>query len=152
MGKSLYFHHFNFWQIGEDLWNLLVNSGQVQFGNNPGIQQRSWNFRFLNFKSSIYYVPRRKRRASQVALVVKNPTANAGDIKDADSIPESGTSPGGGNGNLLGYSCLENPMDRGAWRVTVHRVTKSQTWLKQLSMHTEEKAVDHVFKKLFFLI
>ena len=62
-----------------------------------------------------------------MALVVKNPTANAGDIKDADSIPESGTSPGGGNGNLLGYSCLENPMDRGAWRVTVHRVTKSQT-------------------------
>ena len=62
-----------------------------------------------------------------MALVVKNPTANAGDIKDAGSIPELGTSPGGGNGNLLRYSCLENPMDRGAWRVTVHRVTKSQT-------------------------
>ena len=74
-----------------------------------------------------------------MALVVKNPPANAGDIKDVGWIPGSGRSPGGGNGNPLGYSCLENPMDRGAWRVTVHRVTKSQTCLKQLSIHTEEK-------------
>ena len=44
-------------------------------------------------------------------------------------------SPGGGHGNPLQYSCLENPMDRGAWWATVHRVTKSQTWLKCLSMH-----------------
>ena len=49
-------------------------------------------------------------------------------------IPGSGRSPGGGNGNPLQYSCLENPMDRGAWRATVHRVPKSQTWQKQLSM------------------
>ena len=53
--------------------------------------------------------------------------ANAGDIKDVSSIPGSERSLGGGNGNPLQYSCLENPMDRGAWQVTVHRVTKSWT-------------------------
>ena len=47
--------------------------------------------------------------------MVKNPPANAGDIRDKGSIPGSGRSPGGGNGNLLQYSCLENSMDRGAW-------------------------------------
>ena len=52
---------------------------------------------------------------SQVALVVKNPSANAGHIRDVDSIPGSGRSPGDGNGNPLQYSCLENSMDRGAW-------------------------------------
>ena len=56
--------------------------------------------------------------------MVKNLPANAG---DGGLIPESETSPGGGNGNPLQYSCLENPMDRGAWRATVHGVTKSQT-------------------------
>ena len=71
--------------------------------------------------------------ASQVKLVVKNLPANAGDIRDADSIPGSGRSPRGGNSNLLQYSCLENPMDRVAWRATVYRVTKSQTQLKQFN-------------------
>ena len=65
--------------------------------------------------------------------MVKNPRANAGNLRDAGSIPGSGRSPGGGNGNPLQYSCLENPMDRGAWRATVHGVTKSLTQLKQLS-------------------
>ena len=53
--------------------------------------------------------------ASQVALGVKNPPANAGDIGDVDSIPGLGRLPGGGHGNPLQYSCLENPMDRGAY-------------------------------------
>ena len=53
----------------------------------------------------------------QVALVVKNPPTKAGDIRDAGSVPVSGRPPGGGHGNLLQYSCLENPMDRGAWWV-----------------------------------
>ena len=53
--------------------------------------------------------------------VVKNPPANAG---DAGSIPASGRSPGGGHGNPFQYSCLENSMKRGAWRATVHEVTK----------------------------
>ena len=53
--------------------------------------------------------------------MVKNPPANAGDSGDSGLIPGSGRSPGGGNGNLLQYSCLGNPMDRGAWWATVHR-------------------------------
>ena len=68
--------------------------------------------------------------ASQVARVVKNLPANAGDVREAGSIPGLGRSPGGGNGNPLQYSCLENPMDRGALWATVHRVAKSQTRLK----------------------
>ena len=55
---------------------------------------------------------------------------SAGDIGDVSLIPGSGKSPGGGNGNSLQYSFLENPMDRGAWQAGVHRVTKSQTRLK----------------------
>ena len=54
-----------------------------------------------------------------------NMSTNAGDIRDAGLIPESGRSPGGGNGNPLQYSCLENPMDRGTWWAMAHRVTKS---------------------------
>ena len=65
--------------------------------------------------------------------MVKNPPANTRDIKDVGLIPGSGRSPGGGHGNPLQYSCLENPMDRGAWQATVHRVTQSQTQLKQIS-------------------
>ena len=71
-----------------------------------------------------------------MALVVKNPPVNAGDVRDMDSIPGSGRSPGGGYGNSFQYSCLENPMDRGAWRATVYRVTKNLTQLKGLSRHT----------------
>ena len=63
--------------------------------------------------------------ASQVVLVVKNPPANAGDIIDAGSIPGLEISPGGGHGNPLQYSCLENSMDR-AWWATVHGVSKNQ--------------------------
>ena len=73
--------------------------------------------------------------ASKVVLVVKNLLANAGDIRDAGSIPGLGRSPGGGHGNPLQYSCLENPMDRGAWQPTVHGVAQSQTRLKQLGTH-----------------
>ena len=72
----------------------------------------------------------------QVELVVKNPLAKAGDIRDTDSIPGLGRSPGWGHGNPLQYSCLENPMDRGPWWATVHRVAKSWTRLKPLSTHT----------------
>ena len=57
--------------------------------------------------------------------MVKNPPANAGDIRDAGLIPGSGRSPGKGNGNPLQYSCLENPMGRGAWQATVHGVAES---------------------------
>ena len=69
--------------------------------------------------------------ASQMALVVKNPTASAGDVRDVGLIPGSGRAPGGGHENPLQYSCLENLLDRGAWQITVHGVTKSRTQLKQ---------------------
>ena len=62
----------------------------------------------------------------QLGTVVKNLPASTG---DAGSIPGSGKPPGGGNGNPLQYFCLENPMDRGAWRATAHGVTKNQTRL-----------------------
>ena len=66
--------------------------------------------------------------------MVKNPPANAG---DQGVIPGSGRrAPGGGHGNPLQYSCLENPKDRGAWQAIVHRVAKSRTRLKQISTHT----------------
>ena len=65
--------------------------------------------------------------ASQGAPVTQNLPANAGDARDVGSIPSSGGSPRGGSGNPLKYSCLENPMDRGAWWATVHSVAKSQT-------------------------
>ena len=71
--------------------------------------------------------------AFQVVLVVKNPPASGGDIRDESSIPGLGRSPGERNGKSLQYSGLENTTDRGAWRAKVHGVTKSQTWLKQLS-------------------
>ena len=69
----------------------------------------------------------------QEALVVKNPPATSGDVRDVGSILGLGRFPGGGNGNPLQYSCPENPTDRGDWRATVHGVSKSWTRLKQLS-------------------
>ena len=68
-----------------------------------------------------------------MALVVKNPPANAGDVKDSGLMPGLGRSYGGGHGYPLQYSCLENPMDRGAWWATVRGVTKSQTRLNDLA-------------------
>ena len=62
-----------------------------------------------------------------MVLVVKNMSASAGDARDMGLIPESGRSPVGGNSNTFQNSCLENAMDRGAWKATVQRVTKSQT-------------------------
>ena len=72
-------------------------------------------------------------RASQVALVARNPPAKAGDVRDASAIPGSGGAPGKGHGSSLQYSCLENSRDRRAWRATVHRAAKSQTRLSDLA-------------------
>ena len=74
--------------------------------------------------------------------MLKNLPANAGDLRDSGSITGSERSPGGGNGNSLQYSCLENPVDRGTWRATVHRVTQSQTLTEatwQACMHKYRK-------------
>ena len=73
-------------------------------------------------------------QASQVALVVKISPVNAGGVRDVGLIPGWERSPGGGCGKWLHYSCLENPMDRGAWRAIVHEVSRCWTWLKWLSM------------------
>ena len=67
--------------------------------------------------------------------VVKNPLASTGDTRNTGSIPVLGRSPGRGNGNLLQYSCLENPMDRGDWQSTVYRIAELDM-TKRLSMHT----------------
>ena len=91
-----------------------------------------WNlFYTLDSSSFLWLLKTAKGRASQVALVVKNPPANAGDLRDEGSITGSGSSPWVGNGNPLQYSCLENLMDREAWWATVHGVAESWT---QLSM------------------
>ena len=88
----------------------------ISFGSNLSVH----SFNFMGFPGG---------------SVGKESACNAGDARDSDSIPGWGRSPGGGHGNPLQYYCLENPMDRGAWQVTVHGIAKSQTRLKQLSMH-----------------
>ena len=75
---------------------------------------------------------------------VKNPPANAGDARDMGSIPESGRSPGEGNGNPLQYSCPENPMDRGAWRAVVHGVAESRTRLSDLAHYMPSIQLIHI--------
>ena len=85
-------------------------------------------------------------RASQVAVVVKNLPANAGDIRDVGLIPGSGRSSGVGNDSSLQYSCLENPMDRGVWQATVRGVSKSRARLKHAWTHA------YVFYTVNFVI
>ena len=80
--------------------------------------------------------------ALPVVLTVKNPPANAGDV---GSVTGSGRSPGEVHDNPLKYFCLENPVNRGAWWATVHRVAKCWTWLKQLSMHAKSWTYDFLF-------
>ena len=87
----------------------------------------------------ILFLPESEVSAFQGALVVKNLPANAGDVRDVGSIPQSRRSSGGGHGHPLQYSCLENPVDRGAWRDTVHGVTEESD--------TTEHAHSLLFKK-----
>ena len=79
---------------------------------------RSWDRKSQTRLSTILYI-------DQVARVVKNLPTQAGDLRDVGSSPRLGKSLGGGHGNPLQYSCLENPMDRGAWKAAVHRITQS---------------------------
>ena len=87
----------------------------------------SYNVNVINREILIheYNIP----RASQLAQVVKNPSANGGATGEAGSTPGSERSPGGGNGNPLQYSCLKNAMNRGAWQIANHGFTKSWTQL-----------------------
>ena len=89
-------------------------------------------FKLSHFLSQVYFKRKlhitmldEKQNPVQAALVLKNPPAKAGDLRDAGSIPGLGRSPGGGHGNPLQRSCLGSPMDRGAGQATVHRVTES---------------------------
>ena len=88
---------------------------------------------------------------TEMALVIKNPPANAGDIRDVGLIPGSGRSLEGGHSNPLQYSCLENPMDRGAWWATVHGVTKSQTRLSDYHFHFLMTNLDSILKSITLL-
>ena len=95
----------------------------------------------LNKSGGVFYLP------SQVVLVVMNLPANAGMSRDVGSIPGSGRSLGEGTGNPLQYYCLENHMDRGAWRATVHGVAELDT-LKQLSTHAYEHMHNFYYLKM----
>ena len=97
-------------------------------GQTSGLDCRSTHSKYHDLPYQLW--------ASQVVPLVKNPPANAGDTEDTGSIPGSGRSPGEGDSNPLQCSCLENLLDRGAWRATGHRVTKSRTGLKQFSTGT----------------
>ena len=81
---------------------------------------------FLELSSFFHEIP----WAPQVALAVKNPPASAGEVRDVGSIPGSGRSLGGGHGDPLQYSCLENPRDEGAWWAAIYGVAQSWTRLK----------------------
>ena len=89
----------------------------------------------INKISSNEFKTSYKAQASQVAPVVKDPSANPGDVRDRSSSPGLGRSLGEGNSNPLQYSCLENPMDTGAWQAIVHGVAHGRIRLKQLSMY-----------------
>ena len=80
---------------------------------------------------------------ARYGAVVKNLPADAGDTRDMGSMPGLGRSPGEGNNNPLQYSCLENPMNRGAWRATVHGVAKSRTWLSEHTAH--KSSIRHIW-------
>ena len=99
---------------------------------NSQIPLWKWNIEEFFYQS-------RPSGVSQMTIVVKKQPANAADIKDTGSIPGLGRSPGGEHGNPLQYSCLENPMDRGAWKATVHRIYGIQ--LKRLSMHAHGNSI-----------
>ena len=118
-------HVFNFilFQQGQCLqWHDIKNSDKQRV-NGKWRQEKKWE-RVL--EPDVIHIQTILHRASPDGSDGKEFTCNAG---DPDSIPELGRFPGEGNGNLLQYSCLRNPIDRGAWWATVHRVTKSQTQL-----------------------
>ena len=117
---NIFFKRVNNFYLVFRVFPVSAVSGQLSAQNNPYAKETY--FGMVN--SAPLYL-----QASQVVLVVKNPPANSGDTRDVGSIPGSGRSPGVGNGNSLQYSCLENPMHRGAWQAMVQGVAKSWTLL-----------------------
>ena len=124
------------------LYSSLVSANEELIDSKGGQYTRDWSWWPTYYRPCIRTIftivwaqlppspPPPKKR------VIKSLPANVGDVGDAGSIPGLGRSPGGGNGNLLQYSYLENPTDRGAWQAIVHRVTQVWTLLKWLSTHT----------------
>ena len=108
--------------------NAIQPCAWKEENQNTGEQDCRYKFSEKYSKCRYYHLITRKGFPGGAS--VKNLPAIAGDIRDMGSIPGLGRSPGGGHGNPLQYSCLENPMDRGAWWATVHRVTMSWTQLK----------------------
>ena len=125
------------WAPGKSVVETLVQAQNIHVPvwKLPG--RKRINSPFLLFVS---FNPQQTRwnlpywRASQVALVTKNPPANAGDVRDKGATSGLGRPSGGGHGNPFQYSCLENPMDRGALQAIVHSGAKSCTQLKWLSI------------------
>ena len=114
----------NFW------WGLTyLNQGNL--GPELKLQNHLWGKSLLHRFGERSKLLSHFKRASQVPLAVNNQSANAGGIRDVSSIPDLGSSPGGGHGNPFQYSYLETPMDRRAWWATVQRVAKIQTRLKR---------------------
>ena len=95
------------------------------------VTQRTFSISTASLERKVLTLHQLKLGASQVALVLKNLPASAGDVRDTGLISGSGRSPGRSHGNPCQYSCLGNPMDRGAWWVTVHRITKSWTRIQE---------------------
>ena len=119
------------------------------------VSSHAWGFSVVFFFPEIcflacgkYLVKRILTWASQVAVVAKDLPPSVGDVRDTGLIAGLGRSPGEGSGNPLQYSCLENPMDRGARRAIVRKVAKSQIWLKQFSIHAHSYSVISTFNQL----
>ena len=109
-------------QGGPDFWDPIRDRLCSEWGKGLARELKSTQeMAQLKFNFLIY------KMGFQVALMVKSPPANVGDIRDVISIPGLGRCPEGPHGNPLQYSCLENPMDRGAWWAIVPRVAKSWT-------------------------
>ena len=115
-GISMSIFHFFYWGVSNHRKHFLLWTKLLLFSKKLHIPNIIFPISWVDL-------------ASQV-VVVKNLPANAGNVRDVGLIPVLGRSPGGGHGNPLHYSCLENPMDRGAWWATVHGVAKSWTRLK----------------------
>jgi len=113
---------------------------------------RHWTTQHLHLQTSLGQFGRTSssNKGFPGSSGVKNLTANAGDTGNLGLIPGSGRSPGGGNGSPLEYPCLGNPLDRGAWRVTVHAVTKSHTRLSDWAQQQNENT--HTFEKALMIL
>ena len=124
--------------LASNMWGMDWFTPKGSSGANTLCFYVQWGFTFLQSKRWENEDPKLgldRRRALQVALVVKNLPAN-GEVRDS-SVPGSGRSPGGGHGNPLQYSCLENCIDKEAWQASVCRVPKNRTHLKRFSTHAQ---------------